>query len=110
MPEAMSARQYLMNRDGSEHKALTDDKQLAIFGRLSPDGTRALFGVMPKPEKDKRKPPCRELVVLDIAYRKTDEGRGRADQRRDPGLLLVARWQAHRLHLEATSRRRSQWT
>ena len=67
MPEAMSARQYLMNRDGSEHKALTDDKQLAIFGRFSPDGTRALFGVMPKPEKDKRKPPCRELVVLDIA-------------------------------------------
>ena len=67
MPEAMSARQYLMNRDGSEHKALTDDKQLAIFGRFSPDGTRALFGVMPKPEKDKRKPPCRELVVLDFA-------------------------------------------
>ena len=66
-PEGMSARQYLMNRDGSEHKALTDDKQLAIFGRFSPDGTRALFGVMPKPEKDKRKPPCRELVVLEIA-------------------------------------------
>ena len=65
-PEGMSARQYLMNRDGTEHKVLTDDRQLAIFGRFSPDGTRAMFGVLPRPEKGKRKPPCRELVVLDI--------------------------------------------
>ncbi len=65
--ENPQARQYLMNRDGTEHKALTDDKELAIFGRFSPDGTRALFGVLPKPEPGRRKPPCRELMVLDIA-------------------------------------------
>ena len=67
----LQARQFLMNRDGTEHKALTDDKQLAIFGRLSPDGTRALFGVLPLPEKDKRKPPCRELMVQDISTGKS---------------------------------------
>lgn len=61
------ARQYLMNRDGTEFKELTDDKELAIFGRLSPDGTRALFGILPHPEKDKRRLPCRRLEVLDIA-------------------------------------------
>ena len=34
---------HLMNRDGTEHKALTDGKQAALYGRLSPDGTRVLY-------------------------------------------------------------------
>jgi Tol biopolymer transport system component len=75
-PAAMSARQYLMKRDGAEHKVLTDDKQLAILGRFSPDGTRVLFGQMPTPEPDSRKHPCRELVVLDIATGKQSKVEG----------------------------------
>jgi uncharacterized protein (TIGR03067 family) len=46
------ARMYLVNRDGTVHKALGDPKQLAVLGRLSPDGTRVLFlqVVLPKEE------------------------------------------------------------
>jgi len=79
---------YLMNRDGTEHKALATD--FDIFGRwspdgtrlwcgprlggpghrLSPDGTRVLcYGIAR--EKDRRGEPVRELVVLDIATGKS---------------------------------------
>ena len=34
---------YLMNRDGTEHKALTDGKYVAFGGRLSPDGKKLVF-------------------------------------------------------------------
>jgi RNA polymerase sigma factor (sigma-70 family) len=37
------ARLYLMNRDGTEHKALTGEKERALLGRISPDGKQALF-------------------------------------------------------------------
>lgn len=37
------ARLYLMNRDGTEHKALTGPKQFNGFGRLSPDGNSVLY-------------------------------------------------------------------
>jgi RNA polymerase sigma factor (sigma-70 family) len=36
------ARLYLMNRDGTEHKALTGEKELALYGRISPDGKQVL--------------------------------------------------------------------
>ena len=32
-----------MSRDGSEHKAITDGKQIAILGSLSPDGKQVLY-------------------------------------------------------------------
>jgi RNA polymerase sigma factor (sigma-70 family) len=34
---------FVMNRDGSEHKQLTDGKTWAAVGRFSPDGRRVLF-------------------------------------------------------------------
>src|SRR5262249_10569744 len=34
---------FVMNRDGTEHKQLTDGKSRAVFGRLSPDGRRVLY-------------------------------------------------------------------
>jgi RNA polymerase sigma factor (sigma-70 family) len=61
------ARLYLMNRDGSEHKALTGEKEHALCGRLSPDGGRVLYAVVvPPPEKPIRVTQ-HEMVVLDIA-------------------------------------------
>jgi RNA polymerase sigma factor (sigma-70 family) len=41
-PAEPSSRLYLMNPDGSEKKALTDGKQIVVFGRASPDGKRIL--------------------------------------------------------------------
>jgi RNA polymerase sigma factor (sigma-70 family) len=54
-PDRPQSRLFLMNRDGTEAKALTDEKQGAIGGRLSSDGTRVLYastspGEQPKPE------------------------------------------------------------
>jgi RNA polymerase sigma factor (sigma-70 family) len=63
-------RLFLMNRDGTEHKALTDEKILAVAGRLSPDGKKVLFTRL---EWQKEKVaesgwfPRRELSVLDTA-------------------------------------------
>jgi Tol biopolymer transport system component len=56
---------HLMNRDGTEHKALTDDKKPTAFGRLSPDGKRVLFAQMEMGKKDE--PPTRTLAVLEVA-------------------------------------------
>ncbi|HEY1187760.1 MAG TPA: hypothetical protein VGE74_08890 [Gemmata sp.] len=63
---SMSARLYLMNRDGTEHKALTDEKQLAVLGRLSPDGTRVLYTIVTPPENGKPGEPKHELAVLSV--------------------------------------------
>lgn len=63
--DAPSARVFLMNRDGTEHKAVTDGKVLAMGGRLSPDGRRVMFMELELP---KDKPPvARKLVVADVA-------------------------------------------
>ncbi|CAM9933875.1 unnamed protein product, partial [Phaeothamnion confervicola] len=62
--DAPSARVYLMNRDGTEHKAVTDDKGLATTGKLSPDGRRVLYT---KLELSTDKPPVLTLCVADLA-------------------------------------------
>ncbi|HEV3385514.1 MAG TPA: sigma-70 family RNA polymerase sigma factor [Gemmata sp.] len=70
------ARLYLMNRDGTEAKALTTEKQVAAFGRLSPDGTKVLFSLVPdtseaekkKEQKGNRqREPKQEIIVMTIA-------------------------------------------
>ena len=69
-PKARQARLYLMNRDGTEHKALTDENQFCVDGRLSPDGKRVLYGLATHPEGDRGEPKP-ELAVLDIATGKS---------------------------------------
>lgn len=64
-PRSRGARLYLVNRDGSEPRALTDEKQFSAFGRLSPDGKRVLHGRV-TPPKDGTGPAKRELMVLDV--------------------------------------------
>ena len=55
-----------MNRDGTEHKALTDEKKFSLLGgRLSPDGTRVLYQLVTPPKAAKGNPK-RDLAVLDI--------------------------------------------
>jgi RNA polymerase sigma factor (sigma-70 family) len=44
--EKRPQRLYLMNRDGTEHKAVTDGKDESVLGRLSPDGRRVLYMTM----------------------------------------------------------------
>jgi RNA polymerase sigma factor (sigma-70 family) len=61
------ARLHLMNRDGTEFKALTNGTPSAMFGRLSPDNARVLFNRVEFPPKDKPGPPRRVLSVLDVA-------------------------------------------
>jgi RNA polymerase sigma factor (sigma-70 family) len=62
-----TVRVYLMNRDGTEHKALTDGKQPAMFGKLSPDGKRVLFSTLTAPDDKKPSKLGLVLAVLDIA-------------------------------------------
>lgn len=74
----VKARLHLMNRDGTEHKALAPDTN-ALIGRISPDGTRVLCTLVSAKdetpaEKKKRDElggrtpePVRELAVLNIA-------------------------------------------
>jgi Tol biopolymer transport system component len=54
-----------MNRDGTEHKALTAEKGFALGGRLSPDGRRVLYAAAELPKDGQ--PPARRLVVGDVA-------------------------------------------
>jgi RNA polymerase sigma factor (sigma-70 family) len=61
------ARLHLMNRDGTEHKALTDGARPAIFGRLSPDGKRVLYCTLTAPEEGRPAKLGRVLAVLDLA-------------------------------------------
>ncbi|AWM41341.1 ECF RNA polymerase sigma factor SigE [Gemmata obscuriglobus] len=77
-PSDAKARLYLVNRDGSKHKALAPDTN-ATMGRMSPDGTRVLCVLLKSAkettaEKKKRQeagaelpPPERALAILDIA-------------------------------------------
>jgi Tol biopolymer transport system component len=57
-----STRLYLMNRDGTEHKALPEDPMNYAFARLSPDGTRVLCQSLAG--KDQPRVP---LSVVDVA-------------------------------------------
>ena len=66
-PEKPRARLYLMNPDGTEHKALTDENGMALFGRLSPDGTRVLFNRVPVGPDEKPDRRNAELSVVDVA-------------------------------------------
>lgn len=63
------ARLHLMNRDGTEHKALMDG---AAFGRLSPEGGRVLCTTFTVPEENKPAKLGLVLSVLDIASGKVD--------------------------------------
>ena len=65
-----SRQSCLVNRDGTEHKILTDEKQLSLFGRLSPDGTQVLYQLVTPPKAAKGKPK-RDLAVLEIPTGKT---------------------------------------
>jgi Tol biopolymer transport system component len=71
LPPAM----YLLNRDGTEHKALTDAKYVVSGGRLSPDGKKLLYTrVIPERQKGKEvqdSVDTIELRVLDIASGKS---------------------------------------
>lgn len=69
-PEARQGRLYLMSRDGTEHKALSDEKQFCLVGRLSPDGKRVLHGLVTWPKDDKAGPKV-QLAVLDSATGKS---------------------------------------
>ncbi|MDY3555743.1 sigma-70 family RNA polymerase sigma factor [Gemmata sp. JC717] len=72
------ARLHLMNRDGTEHKALAPDTN-AMMGQISPDGARVLCVLLTfatetaaekkaREDKGERFPePQSELAVLDIA-------------------------------------------
>ncbi len=57
---------FLLNRDGTEHKALTDEKHIAVFGCLSPDGKKVLFQLVAPAAKGQPAWAKRELAMLDI--------------------------------------------
>jgi Tol biopolymer transport system component len=79
-PERPRAQLFLVNRDGTGVKPLTDGKEFAAGGRLSPDGTRLLYSRMAfdepggkEGEKGQTKPgqlPRRELMLMTLATRK----------------------------------------
>lgn len=73
--ESVEIRMHLMNRDGTEHKALTNETQLAGMGKFSPDGKRVLFFTEPIPKKDQKK-RSPSLVVLDLATGKSSSVEG----------------------------------
>ncbi len=62
------ARLYLMNRDGTEHKTLTGEKQFVLVGRMSPDGKRVLCmeATLPKDGKVAPGSAKRVLTTLDL--------------------------------------------
>jgi Tol biopolymer transport system component len=64
-PDGPTGQLYLMNRDGTEHTALTDPGRVAYFGRFSPDGRRVLYQRYTEP-KGLEAPPRRDLFVLDV--------------------------------------------
>lgn len=69
--ESVEMRMHLMNRDGTEHKALTGETQLAGRGKFSPDGKRVLFERVTVPKKDQKKWPPEELAILDLVTGKS---------------------------------------
>jgi RNA polymerase sigma factor (sigma-70 family) len=60
------ARIYLMNRDGTEHEALTDPGQNALYGHISPDGKQVLYHDM-TPAAKRQADGWRNPFVLEIA-------------------------------------------
>jgi RNA polymerase sigma factor (sigma-70 family) len=72
--EKRQPRLYLMNRDGTEHKAITDGKAAAVGGRLSPDGRRVLYMEI-EVSKDGSK-VFRKLIVVDVATGKSTPAEG----------------------------------
>ena len=77
---------HLVNTDGTEPSAVTDPKDRALNGRLSPDGKRMLCI-----NNDR-------LSVMDIgASEVSDAGRGHPERSRSRPLRLVAGRQADRL-------------
>jgi RNA polymerase sigma factor (sigma-70 family) len=62
--EKRPPRLYLMNRDGTEHKAVTDGKDGSGLGRLSPNGRRVLYMEM-HVSKDASK-VVYKLIVVDV--------------------------------------------
>ncbi|HEV3384765.1 MAG TPA: sigma-70 family RNA polymerase sigma factor, partial [Gemmata sp.] len=65
------ARLYLMKRDGTEHKVLTEAKHFNAFGRLSPDGKRVLYCSLSLASEND--PGGWHLNILDIATGKSNE-------------------------------------
>lgn len=76
-PMAQKYRMFLVNRDGTVHKALAPDTN-AMYGRASPDGTRVLCELLvlaPETPEQKQKreaagyfpPRIETLAVLDLA-------------------------------------------
>jgi uncharacterized protein (TIGR03067 family) len=73
---------YVMNRDGTEHKRLTDGKTVIGYGRFSPDGRQVLCMRRKKQEETpaqkkareelgaKEPRPVPELIVIDVATTK----------------------------------------
>ncbi len=61
---AERARLHVMNRDGTEHKALAEKAEYAAGGRFSPDGKRVLCFAVPPPPKGED--PWAALVILDL--------------------------------------------
>jgi Tol biopolymer transport system component len=62
--EKRQPRLYLMNRDGTEHKAVTDGEDASVLGRLSPDGRRVLYMEV-QVSKDASKVSYK-LIVADV--------------------------------------------
>lgn len=69
-PQERRAQLYLINRDGTVQKVLTDEKLYSAVGRFSPDGQRVLYARVRPPAEDKGEPK-RELAILDIATGKS---------------------------------------
>lgn len=61
-----SARLFLMNKDGSEARALTDAKQSAFRGKLSPDGRKVLYQAPDPERKGRDRFTSHGLFVLDM--------------------------------------------
>ena len=63
---------HLMNRDGTEHKRLTDPKGTATYGRLSPDGKLVLYYGTGRPAGKIDLGDGPRLWILDIATLRTE--------------------------------------
>jgi Tol biopolymer transport system component len=62
-----------MNRDGTEHKKLTEESELAVLGKMSRDGTRIMYlrtivtPQQPGQPAEKAQAPKQELVIYNLA-------------------------------------------
>ncbi len=70
--DSYAMRLHLMNRDGTEHKVLTDKTHLSGMGRFSPDGKQVLFVTVPYTIKDQKIDfNTATFAVLDLVTGKT---------------------------------------